>query len=779
MPAPAPASSQPPASADNISVYERVLFFVLLGVLCARPMIPESFERFEFSFLTSLGASGGTTPATTTWLDSLTLTAAVAVLARRVGHIRGGGWLQAGVALLAIAIGISVVFAGDQRLALNAGFSLLIAVLAGAALVQLMRAPWMPRLLLAAMLASSVASATKCITQKAYEYDDMLQQWEESRAQLAAAGTDLETPTLINFERRLRSAEAIGYQSHPNITGSYLMMSLLVATGLLAGWLFGRVQQPAAERVAAAVLAGAVCVVLGIGLWFTHSTGALAAFAIGLVLLVGGGILRNRIAPRAGRITLLLVVGYGVIVLGAAGYRISRDAFPHASLEFRWYYWTAALSAFQDHPLTGVGRLNFNDAYLLHKPAESTEQVRDPHNIWVALLVELGPLGLASGVLLLLGCVWGALRQLGNPNVNRGPPRAITIGQMIAATAMTLLIHAVFWGELVNAATVLLWAVSLVSVWILTLALVVRVLEQLPATGGHWLSAGLVAALLAALIHGLIDFALLTPGGQSIFVVITVCAFTLRRASTLSATRPARLVPALLGMVLVSGHLILVTIPTMRTTFWLEQIKTSPFNQDDPQACRAIMSWGHNALQADPIDAATAREIAGRALAMGLNARLPDDFQLEMLEQAEDLGMLARQRNPRTYAVHAGLARVCLAQEEAYLNAARVDDSVQALQRAVNHWQEAIARYPTDPRLRISAGQSWFMWWEESEDPQAARIAVEHFVAALNINDTRLPEEVVRLRPAELQTIYTHLRELQAAGYGPSSAFVPDVPPEP
>ena len=113
---------------------------------------------------------------------------------------------------------------------------------------------------------------------------------------------------------------------------------------------------------------------------------------------------------------------------------------------------------------------------------------------------------------------------------------------------------------------------------------------------------------------------------------------------------------ALLGMLLVGGHLALVTVPTMRVEFRLRQMRGAQFDTNDGAACRTVVSWGRTALAADPLDAAAARQVAGLALALGSNPNLSAVTRLELLEQAEELARTAEERNLRCYAVHAGLA---------------------------------------------------------------------------------------------------------------------------
>ncbi len=752
-------SVRPPATVQ-VALLERVLFYVLLGIVCARPLISESFERLAISFLPR--TSGGTTPAWTTWLDSLTLIASAAILVRGWRRQRGGGWVLASLGGLMFAVALSVSAAGEQRPALNAGFSLLVAVLAGAALVQVMRAPWMPRLLLAATLAGGATMATKCALWKAYEHHDTMAAWAEYKPQLEAAGHDLSAPTVINFERRLQSGEAIGYQSHPNVTGSFLMMWLLTAAGVCAAWLAAGRAAVRVDRSAALLFGAALMLLLGIGLWYTRSLGAFVALAGGLLLLIALGFLRLRIAQRPGRALALLVGVYLAVIAAGTTYGVVHGTFRHPSLAFRWQYWTAGAQAFLDAPLTGVGRLNFGDAYLRHKAAVSPEEVRDPHNLWLSLLVELGPLGLAAGSILLFGSITAVFRRMNGQTDGGAAQPAVSFSHVIAAMLVVPLTHFTFSGRVEGSATVLLWAFEFAAVWLVCFAVITRLVDLLPDSNAArgWLLAGIAGALLAALIHGLIDFALLTVGGLYLFVTLVAAGIAFRPPPVAQPAPHRKWLVAAAAILLVFFQLMGVTLPTMRTEFWLQQLRLIAFSPPGFAGRDDIRALERRVLGSDPLDAEAARQVAGWAMLIGAGESGAQE-RLKLLKQAEELGLLALERNPHSRAAEARLGKLYEDMQEAYLLALLPDEASEALHQSALHWHRAVELYPTDPRTRISAGKVWLEWSQESDDPQAREIAAEHFNAALEIDDSRPPGEVMRLRPAEREELERFLREVQ------------------
>ena len=206
-------------SAPGVPALDRLLFFVLVAVLGARPLISESFQRLALSFLPT-DAPLGPTPVTTVWLDGILLVAAVLVLICRWRPKARVGVGGLGLGVLLLAVVVSVAAAHDKRLAANAGAHLFVLSLAAVALVRVMRARWMVSLLLAAVLAGGITNAVKCVTQRAYEFDESLAYWQEQEAARAASGVDPNSPALVNYERRLRSREAFGHLAHPNVTAS-------------------------------------------------------------------------------------------------------------------------------------------------------------------------------------------------------------------------------------------------------------------------------------------------------------------------------------------------------------------------------------------------------------------------------------------------------------------------------------------------------------------------------------------------------------------------------
>lgn len=747
-----------------ITAFDRLLFFVLVAVLGARPLISESFHRLALSFLPT-DAPLGPTPATTVWLDGILLVAAGLVLICRWRPRARIGVVGLGLGLLLLAVVMSVTAAHDKRLAANAGAHLFVLSLAAVALVRVMRARWMVRLLLAVVLAGGVTNAVKCVTQRAYEFDESLAYWQEQEAARAASGVDPNSPALVNYERRLRSREAFGYLAHPNVTASCLAMGLLVTAGLFVGVL-RRPEVDWNRRAAAALVAGALGIVLVVGLWLTGSTGAMLAAVIAGGLLLVLVVARGWIAGHLRRAFMLLLIGYVSIIGVGAGYGLLKGTLPHTSLAFRWEYWRAAVRTLADAPWTGIGRENFRDAYLLHKSAESTEEVSNPHNLWLSLLVEVGPVGLLAGVLLIGAAVYAGLRGLRRTGIS--PPTPAGRGSVIAVVAGVLLVQAVFSGEQFGAPGILrLWAVLVAGVWTLAYLSAYSLISQADEDpeANRWLVVGVVAAFCAALIHNLIGFSLLTPAGLSLFVALAAAAWVVgaRSEESAGATRWAGTVrvgtSVLLSVFLVVAYVHVVARPTVLGE---AAFRSVPVAVQPRSNTAAVDSW----------DPELPRTLAQATFGLAMGGDTPEVERRNRLKVAEEYARLAWERNAHSFAT---------ARLRAEILAARVSltDDDSGLLAAAKAWQTAVALYPTNPRARISAGRTWFALWKRSGDAEHAREAQEHFAAALAIDSPRLPEVAAKLRPAELQVTWRHLDELHAAGFGSQAEDTPSLPPVP
>lgn len=88
----------------------------------------------------------------------------------------------------------------------------------------------------------------------------------------------------------------------------------------------------------------------------------------------------------------------------------------------RYDYWRVAWDAFKAHPIAGVGAGNYPQSYYLHRRTQ--ESIQNPHSLELQVLSELGVVGFALLMLLVVGAALGVLQMR---RAARRSPRARTI----------------------------------------------------------------------------------------------------------------------------------------------------------------------------------------------------------------------------------------------------------------------------------------------------------------------------------------------------------------
>lgn len=758
----------------HVSVVDQAAFYVILGILCARPLMSETFERVETPYVAQTGA--GPTPALSMALDSLLLTASVFAIARRRRWPPSARLFAIFAALMLAATIVSSAAADNKRVAVNAAANLLITIIASASLVSLMRARWMVTILVSASLATGCTFAWKCVAQRWYELDEAREFWQEiQKSDPQTLGLAPDDPGLVNFERRLMSNEAYGYLSHPNLAGSCLMMWLLPALGAFVGRMRRRSQSGPDPPSVQFLLAAAVMIPLAAALWLTGSTGAWVGAATGVALLFLLGAAARYVAARPRRVVAVLAAAYCAVIAVVAAYGVTKGTLPHSSLAFRWHYWSAAGSAYRDAPLTGVGRENFVGAFVRHKPAESPEEVRNPHNMWLTFLVEMGPIGLIAAVMLIGMTAVAALRALReNPSPGSCADNHLPARTIIAFVA-TLMIHVVFARHeaLRPDLIVLVWAMEIPVLWCAAMLCAIRVVR--PTSDGavdRWLAAGLLAAVFAALVHNLVGFSLFVPAGIATVGVLSASAVGLSRTGPQSAagkepeTGSARVhaIPILIGMIMVAAHVLLITLPTARTDRAMGRMQAALSKAQSWSEAGDAVLVVERAIAADPWDARTARRVAATAHQLGSIPSVPLENRLRWLQRALSNARIATGRAPRTVENWRLTGRIQKDLAGAFGDDGRDAEQLEALRASAAAFSQAVELYPVKARIRIDAGEAWFRLWQHTQAQQDGTAALRAFEAALELDARYPPEEVVRLTGDENRSIKAHLWQLRDAG---------------
>jgi O-antigen ligase len=217
-----------------------------------------------------------------------------------------------------------------------------------------------------------------------------LREAEETAAEFRRLGIPLEGPSRVLWENRaLYSTEPLGPFALANTLAALLVAGLILAVARLhsptSGW-------------HAALLPAVSLSILGYCLILTKSRSAWIGAGCGLLLLV---CLQNRLR------SLKLILRSCVVAAAAVTLFAGTAAFSGAldrevilespkSFQYRLFYWSGTLQMLAERPVFGAGPGNFRQAYLPHKPDESSEEIRDPHNLMLEAWSSAGLVGLAG-----------------------------------------------------------------------------------------------------------------------------------------------------------------------------------------------------------------------------------------------------------------------------------------------------------------------------------------------------------------------------------------------
>lgn len=747
---------------------------VLLALLLVRTLLPETFVRLELDFLPATGQAE-LTPALTAWLDSLTLAAAVFVLAlaqRWRAHLL----VIIGSSLLVGGDLISAAAAGDGIAARLAGMNLVILTIAGAALVVLFRDGRLRRAALAGVVAVTVASAYRCINQRYYEFPALLESWEEQKAQLLAHGRSPDDPMLENYERRMRSLESYGYHYHPNVAGSMLMAGAIVLGAGLAAAGMRRTLRGAESGAGRSFSAGGVALwggglawaALGYGLWLTGSNGAMIA---ALAAALTAGVLyafRARCAAHARRWATTGVALYFVVMAGVALLGMSRGTLPGSSLAFRWEYWSAAMRAWETAPWTGIGRENFQDAYCQFKSAAAVEEVRDPHNLWVSLLVETGPAGLLGGLFLLGIWAVAALRSMLEASADTRQEEFRGAWLLAGLLILLLALHlGLSRAPLADSNIGFLWLIETAGVALIAGAIgwaVFKASQRFPP-GAALLHCGIIAAAAGMLIHAWVDYALLTPAGAALFVILAAAAVSMRPEVHAGGASSRRIVLfGMLGLLAVDWFGVVRPVMEEQSAWRLLDQAVQRADSADQAAANVVSMMSSRETISPVVYARTLRVIrqllSSRQLSESARRKL-------MAETAQFLKRpLGNPRDANTWELRAQLFAALANREEA---TGLTEENFAAAPEAYVAIRAAVERNPTNPRLRIRAAELIVRLADPLESPNprledagALEYARKCLDEALRVHGLWKPEEVARLREHELQRIEECRHDLQS-----------------
>ncbi len=488
-------------------------------------------------------------------------------------------------------------------------------------------------------------------------------------------------------QRLLASSEPIGRFALANTLGGLLAAGLVLLAGVTFEQWRARAPQAWGLVLAIASVLVTYCLVLTKGrtAWVGAAAGAVAWW---LISRRRGGITRPALWA-AGTVLAAIVV---LLWFAARSGGFDREVVGEApkSLQYRLEYWTATRRVIAEHPLLGVGPGNFRQNYLKHKLAGASEEVLDPHNLFLDAWANGGLLALAG----LAGVFAFGLRRMSGGRAEAAPDSKWEPGDMTANRAA-------------RRRLVVIGATALALVIAVSYAVDAEVDEQLVALLAGW---GVTAYLLALPLGG-IDRATIAAAGLALSVHLLGAG---------GMGMPAISVPLLLLVLGPSeplrsravasppGQMLLVCAISLALCFvcgWTATIPVLTAEAHCDVAKAAVASEGvagiaerelREAAKADPLDPEPWELLAGvKFLRWDRGGRT----SVETFEQALGHVREAQRRDPQS-------SRYSRAAGEWLLERFRATRAPSDAEAAVGWLRQALERYPQHSAVRAALARA-------------------------------------------------------------------------
>lgn len=639
--------------------------------------------------------------------------------------------MEIGLGLFVIAAIVSSIAASDKRAAITHASILLAPVFAAILLGQILDSPAKVRLVLIVIVALGIVSTYQCAEQFFISNAITIEQYEEDpNLLLGPLGIEPGTFQHFLFEHRLYSRGIRGFFTTSNSAASFAICAAFAGIALLVGRLDEGKGRPERFRYAGLTLAALVLIVAG--LLLTQSKGGIAAFVAGLAMFGLLMILDRRLQTHRMRIRTALVLLLILCVAGAGfvavQYGLTHGRLPGGnSMLVRWQYWTASARMYADHPLAGVGPGNFSEYYSHYKPAAALESVSDPHNWPLSLILQYGPLGLIAFLAAIGLPLWRSILPAPCPAENQANPRPMarttTVAVLLALGSCLLFVRPLLlptsgtgdpdvW--LYEAITLFVAPAAAFIIGFFLVAAPLKSEESQPSDlARSALSASIVAAVLAVLLHNLIDFALFEPGVWMTFWILLAClaATQSRRepSDRIAVSPPAKVrwLATIATVSFLAAYVLGIWLPVCRTTLGVGQ------------AQRAIAAGRYDQAHA-ALEEAT-RTDPPSPVAANLDGRL----YLQQSEQASG-------KSPAMLEQAARYFREAVARSSAdyknYEKLAIVYNRLGKRQEAYDWYLKAARLYPGSERL-------WFELGRLAEQMGRPHVALGHYRKAVEIED--------------------------------------------
>ncbi|MFI5455771.1 MAG: O-antigen ligase family protein [Isosphaerales bacterium] len=390
-----------------------------------------------------------------TWVLVLLVVAGLGLAASLIaGRFRfRWSWIDASVVALILLVAISASHAVDRRPAINLAWEWVALGIAYVLMRNLPRTRGESSALAGALVATAVAVSTYGLYQAKVELPLIQAEFQlHPRQMLEKLNIEPGTRGELMLKNRLMSSnEPWSTFALANSLAGFIVGPLVLA---LAVWVHNRVRRDEpGSRWTVLGMAAPLLLVLLVCLILTKSRSAYLGLIVGIALLAWRA--RRQVPAR-----MLLAMGLeglcvvaALVIAGLATGRLDRQVLTQSAMSarYRWEYWQGAWGVITGGKPTvmgalsaptfwwGVGPGNFAAPYLMHKLPQSSEEILDPHNLFLEVWATGGAWALLALVAALAPAIWillgrssraaasddpaGATRSRGDARRQPAPPR--------------------------------------------------------------------------------------------------------------------------------------------------------------------------------------------------------------------------------------------------------------------------------------------------------------------------------------------------------------------
>lgn len=725
----------------------QIAFVLALALVLARATTGD-FSKNRSEPLTSAAPRVGG-PAASIGLDLLCCLPAILILSRRVSdrtYVLRWSWSVAGLAALALLGLASTIWASNKFWAMLSGFHLMAALAMLWAASQLVRSWLRFRMVGAVYFGLLIAFFAYALLYQFVDVPDQQRYFQEHKAEiLKERGLDNDPFAARQFENKMRSHELIGFYTSANTMAAMTVLVLIVSIGL-------GVQRALDDRTDATG-AGLLIVSVPAAAWMIFEARSKTAAMTPILAVVALAAIwrwRDPLARHARRAFWAGVACVALAVIAVVAHGLYHHGLPGESLTFRWYYWVGAMRILVHHAFVGVGLDNFGNYYTGVRLPVASEEVKDPHNVFVRFLVELG----VPGGLLCLAWVGRLAWELTRPvaptdnavRATTGPAyrgvRAISGLAWIATVGLALSVvvgvdfsadkgYVLF--EILKKTC--LFALLLVGASVGSLKSV-QAPELDPRPAPVLLYATLVA-LAAFLLHNLIDFSFFEPGPMIAFAFLAGCALGVRQPSVAGRARKTALAAVALAVCVV-GWLIGAGFAWAPTAAAEDDVAEAATDLRAGRATEAVrmLKQAHVLQRLNSDYAFKAAQVA-----ISAGGDVYSNETMELLATA----IRADPMQPSYFLTRAGYLLHTAADGDAHREQIRSD------------FRRAIALDPNEVSFHVDFADALRTFNTPADRDEAVR----EYESALRFNSLLKPNEPKRLGEAKVAEIQKRIEELQ------------------